>query len=213
MAIKTDVLDLAERVFSLKLPFTREELKTAFKREAKKLHTDISGGDTKEDFIRMKEAYDVILSFDEFFRADFSSNLITIEGIPLSQLGLGLGPMKNGRDCERCARKGYEEKRVPIYESVPCVMCYERGVPCRPCQGTGKFTQARSKKVVTCRVCDGTKYVMRKAHCYFCGGTSYRQIPTERFRTVYHKCFECGGSGEIELFNPVLPKGRLYSSK
>jgi len=218
MAIREDVVFLAERVFSLQPPFSRDELKTAFRREAKKLHTDTSGKDTKEDFIKMKEAYDVILSFDDFFinGASPAGVLVTTDGTPLSELGLGLGPMKNGADCPRCTHKGYEEDRIPgSYSSHRCTDCIygfvEVEIPCKPCGGTGKFTQRRSGRIVTCRVCHGTKSVLREQICPKCRGTQWFSVKVGGERVIYYRCFKCGGSGEIELFNPVLPKGRLFS--
>lgn len=149
------IVDIAERYakdfFGLTLPIRAADLKSAFKAAAKKFHTDTSGSDcTKEQFIKMKDAYDFLVKLEGMKFVYYNetqidgSNLVTTDGIPLSQLGLGLGPMKNGRDCEHCKHQGYIEFRTAI-----------------------------------------TK------------------------RLSYVRCHQCSGTGEIELFSPLLPKGRL----
>ena len=221
---------LAERYarehFNLSLPFTSDELKTAFRRKAKELHTDTSGDEsTKEKFIAMKNAYDFLVKLEgmEFVygtrgQSNGSVRFETSDGTPLYELGLGLGPMRNGRDCERCDHKGYTEvnDHFSYLDNEYCWKCDTRGcvlssAVCHPCRGTGKFQQLRGRIVVTCRVCDGSGIKSNVYQiCPDCHGSKRINKP-QRKRFV--KCYECKGTGEIELFNSVLPKGRMVDNK
>lgn len=39
-----------------------------------------------------------------------------------------------------------------------------------------------------------------------CHGTGLIEGPR---RTIYHRCVKCNGTGEVEMFNPVIIKGSL----
>lgn len=154
-----DAVRMAEVCFGLALPTTLDELKKAFRKKAKQLHSDVGGSDA--GFIKLKQAYDALLAAAGYLSGVFEGEnaareLTTAEGHPLSGLGLGLGSMKNGRDCSRCQRKGYTEERG--IEWKVCEHCDEFGmvsnkvpqmVPCRPCAASGKFT-LKSGRVVEC---------------------------------------------------------------
>lgn len=222
---------LAERYarehFGLSLPLTSEDLKSAFRRRAKELHTDTSGDErTKFQFIAMKDAYDFLVKLDgmEFVYGEKGSNsgnvsVATIDGTPLYELGLGLGPMRNGRDCERCNHRGYTEEQDSygfLHFDSYCYNCDSSGrvltrETCRACKGTGKFKQERSGHVVTCRVCSGVGKHPRNmtySACPECEGKGRKE---QEKKTRFAKCYECSGTGEIELFSPLLPKGRLIN--
>jgi DnaJ-class molecular chaperone len=209
----------AREHFNLSLPITSDELKSAFRRRAKELHTDTSGDNgTKDKFIAMKDAYDFLVKLEgmKFVYGEKSVEgqtirLVTTDGTPLYELGLGLGPMKNGRDCERCEHKGYTEERNFVGQHV-CYNCNWDGrvmdeIPCKPCNGTGKFTQGRSGRVVPCRVCHGRGEKLGYKLCPQCHGSKY----IGEGKVYYVKCYECNGTGEIELFSPLFPKGRMIN--
>lgn len=48
--------------------------------------------------------------------------------------------------------------------------------------------------------------------CTMCEGRGYSQ---DRWyeKITYYTCFKCNGTGEVEMFNPVLPKWRLGRTK
>lgn len=216
--INASTVAIAERYakehFDLSLPLKADELKSAFRAAAKRLHTDTSGDErTKNKFIEMKSAYDFLVKLDgmDFVygeRAMEGGRLETTDGTPLYELGLGLGPMRNGRDCERCQHKGYTEGES--FENY-CFDCSPRGLvldgrPCGPCKGTGHFTQ-RNGRVVQCRVCHGRGERFGWHTCPKCNGTKH----VGKNKVRYVKCYECNGTGEIELFSPLLPKGRIIN--
>lgn len=213
----------AREHFNLSLPLTSDELKSAFRRRAKELHTDTSGDqNTKDKFVVMKAAYDFLVKLEgmrfvygEKTEGEETIRLVTTDGILLYELGLGLGPMKNGRDCDRCQHKGYtEEQDFSSYFNNWCWNCDSTGRVrtsgrCNPCDGTGKFKQHRSGRVVTCRVCMGSGGNPNTYQtCSVCGGKGRKEQPK---KVRYAKCYECNGTGEIELFSPLLPKGRIIS--
>jgi DnaJ-class molecular chaperone len=185
-------------------------LKKAFRAAAKKTHSDLTQKDTDGEFIKVKACYDALVNVAETDGAvpEGSVSLgMTTDGTPLFELGLGLGPMKNGRDCSRCDHKGYtEEKGI---EWSFCNACRGTGevpleVPCRYCR-KGKFRQ-KSGQVVDCNACRGTGKFKTTQQCWCAVGSGFRRSA----KTTYRKCYECKGTGEIEILNPVIPKGRLF---
>lgn len=101
--------------------------------------------------MEVKAAYDRLISVADFMK-DTIDREVSIDGVLMSQFGLGLGPRINGRDCEDCGRKGFHEHIRPQVKACPTCrgIGYGYAKICRPCNGTGKFTQAKSKRVVDC---------------------------------------------------------------
>ncbi len=134
----------------------------------------------------------------------------TLDGTKISTLGKGLPSGVIGTPCPVCDKKGYIVNIRPVMTA--CTACNGRGVlprilTCRPCGGSGRFTQRRTKKVVKCRVCWGEgKFPHQNLtdSCKTCGG--YQAVPVEgEFVTDYIKCSACEGIGEIkEKFNPLF---------
>ncbi|MBI4090476.1 MAG: hypothetical protein HY422_00460 [Candidatus Komeilibacteria bacterium] len=211
-----DPHELAQKYFHLTLPTTSDDLKSAYRAAAKKLHTDLSGADTKSVFIAMKEAYDYLVSLNGssgvLSEGSSCRELTTVDGTPLSELGLGLESTVNGIDCPACLHKGYTVTYGIGYRV--CTECDEYGTQpctfaCKSCKGTGRFKQ-RLGRVVACRTCQGSgtfKHPYSSRPCRVCGGTKTCLTKTEQAN--YHKCWECHGKGEVPMWNPVLPKGRL----
>jgi DnaJ family protein A protein 2 len=222
--ISSELISLARIHFDVELPTSSVELKKAYRRACIKLHPDV-GGDEIE-FKEMQKAYDRITDMGSIY-AVFSEEKEyaedeqkTTNGVLLKDLGLGLGPNVNGKDCPTCGHKGYIEH----YDHTgyyPCSRCYGTGAvyrqhpTCRACKGTGKFKQARSGRVVECRVCKGSGVwnPRREAStqrgwsiCAVCGGTGMRKS-TEKAH--YSVCYTCSGTGEIPCWNPVILKGAL----
>ncbi len=219
--------ELASKHFGLSLPFTIKQLKSAYRRRSLELHPDKTGG-SDEPFKEMKQGYEYLVSLEEvpeiFVNEDmnsreagfgFSSSRIalTYDGIPLSQLGLGLGQFKNGVDCPECGHDGFVlfHQNVEIPEKL-CANCggegfTKRTVTCHRCQGRGRVSQRGSRRSTTCLDCFGsgryTNYDISR--CTLCSGNWQRSTT----RLAYRVCTQCKGSGEIPIYNPVIPKGRL----
>jgi len=238
-------------IFRLHPPCSITDLKTAF-REMVKLHHPDHGG-KPEDFILIKKAYD-FLKDDSSIINDDRTIITTINGHKLEDLGLGLGPTRNGITCEECKGKGYRQKyelrrKACSYcegtgyepQSFVCQACSGTGIfdKCYPCKGTGKINDNICRKCngtgkgspVPCRICDGSGKTKpekveseiwntwggmfdlfgkkRQLHklCRHCLGSGQ----TEKIEEIhqFETCYLCKGTGEIEILNPVLPKGRL----
>lgn len=203
---------LANHFFQMQLPTTPDEFKHFFRKACKRLHTDVSGKDTHDDFIRMKSFYENLCLQNPdwlFAGSRQSKTLKTNQGIPLSELGLGLEPNKNGRDCEGCNHKGYTEHQLSGWKSCPdCLMGYSYNQTCSNCRGTGKFG-IKGKGLVTCSVCkgEGKNVSYFPQICRRCKGVGGQVIAKPEIE--YLMCCTCKGTGEIEIHNPVIPKGRL----
>jgi DnaJ-class molecular chaperone len=213
---------LAEKYFDLALPCALEELKKSWRRKVKEAHSDAGGTDAL--FVELKQAYDNLVAQEGnplIFSGANGGIEITQEGIPLSQLGLGLGATVNSVDCSRCRHKGYTTKIIEECSTCEGVGSYP---PCWSCGGSGKFKQRRAGRIVTCRTCGGSG--KRKGHhspsrnsfyndllarlepqitCHDCHGSGKAKNP----QIEHRRCGECHGTGEIRIYNPVIPKGRL----
>ena len=210
----------AQQFFGLGLPCSLQDLRMAFRKEAKRLHTDTSGADTMAAFVVMKEAYNFIVGLKETTAGVFTENgngtskfAATVEGIPLSELGLGLGPTTNGKDCPACEHKGYTQDYGRAF--AICDNCDEwntvpRTYACRYCKGTGRFVQQRSRREVSCRACGGSgkfTHPRQRQLCPHCMGT--KTVWGKAETVFYRRCWKCNGTGEIRIFNPVIIKGSL----
>lgn len=207
---------LAKQHFGIDLPCQPEDLKSCYRQACRKLHPDVGGNE--DAFKEMQQAYETLVSFQGKGHNVFTNGddeiLKTVDGFLLSELGQGLGPTTNGKDCPDCEHKGYQKKAGRSW--IFCDKCdmygfaSEEGI-CRACSGSGKFTQARSKRVVTCLRCNGTgKWVnpFRKMLCPYCHGSKTIWDGDET-KVYYVKCSACNGTGEIPIWNPVIPKGAL----
>jgi len=192
----------AWRFFNRPLPMTHDELKSCFRAACKRLHTDTSGSNTKEEFIQMKLFYEELQSKPWAF-TDNSVPCQTTGGDFLSELGLGLG-MKNGRDCAACNHKGYTEEKLSGWQR--CTWCdygWSYSQPCLRCQGTGNGPKQVSKACPSCKG-NGIHLFSRVVKCRMCDGSGGKNVPLGT--VVYHTCYQCKGAGEIEIYNPVIPK-------
>ena len=204
-------------------PIKQDDLKKAYREASLRLHPDRNSGskESEEKFKEMQATYDLLYELQEIHGGiilngdkNYSDPFCTVDGTPLVLLGKGLGPTTNGRDCEGCNHKGYRA----IYQEglIPCMVCDENGkvpqeYPCRNCKGTGIYTYPSGAEEV-CYKCKGTKKFVHPTHkktCAICYGSKihYGEIEHgKRFVT----CGNCGGSGEIEILNPLMLKGALF---
>lgn len=218
-----DVASLMQHHFELTPPVMETDLKSAFRKKCKELHPDIRGD--PEDFKRMKEAYDVIISFSDnptLFHKNGDSgknyrDMRTVDGVSIDKLGLGLGPLKNGYPCPECHGKGWYKNSFRSYERAECPKCYgervvsSQEVTCNRCNGSGKFFKD-GKEVSFCYRCNGTGKVtlkFRPRACDLCFGRGWVHSSSETESAFYYRCLKCEGTGELEVFNPVLPKNRV----
>lgn len=211
----------AEEHFGIIFPTTLDKFKKAFKKRCFELRAD--RGENKIEFGQMKEVYDKIVTLQEVSDIFIGNNgagkiTTTIEGLLLSELGLGLGMNVNANDCSECTGNGYTEylgRRWTV-----CNNCDEDGFVksefiCRDCKGSGKFRQRRTKEVVNCKRCSGTgkfKHPHLVNLCLKCRG-SKTLWSKDKESVLYRLCWKCKGAGEIKIWNPVLPKGLILLRK
>ncbi len=209
------VVQLIEKHFKLSVPFSLENLTSCFRKACKKCHPDL-GGDA-EIFKVISSLYSHVLENKLRFSYLFTDHitvigLVTTQGDLLDDLGKGLGQMVNGSKCASCDHKGYTENCAQAWSK--CISCEGRGriiykQNCLSCSGSGKFTQARSRRIVNCLTCHGSGFTNRPGInlCFKCWGSG--ELPSKGMIVSYNTCYACKGSGETRMFNPVLRKGVL----
>lgn len=229
----TYTIEEASKILRIKLPTTVNALKSAFRRRSREVHPDHSVAvDAKEQFQELSAAYEYVQtrldwSMGEEYEGPSASSFCD-DGTPLSTLGQGLGPTTNGRPCEGCDSKGFTSYSA---WGVDCPDCRTslRGVKyrCRRCGGDGTFKRD-GKAVGQCRGCSGSGWIPERQkapsdrfgvfggfhaepvnRCTTCRGRG--KINDPRGRVTHVKCYHCKGTGEILVFNPVIPKGLLSS--
>lgn len=190
-------------------------LRLAYKARVRQVHPDL-GGDN-DQFIDVQSAYEILA--DQVVHR-LKKTAMTIEGYPLTDLGKGLsdanGKPLNGKACQACQGKGYSEYTRTTY----CRSCrpkhsmigdhlgYE--YRCQWCEGSGETTLGDGHQASTsmpCIHCDGVGWHFsynKRNSCSVCHGS--QRIPVGHECSI---CARCGGTGEIEVWNPVLPKHRL----
>ncbi len=233
---------IAKNIFGVSLPITLDELRTAYRVTAKRLHPDQNDSpDATTEFQHMQEAYVKLTKCSAAFSEKTMKMLDsrTLEGAKLSTLGMGLGPLVNVRDCPSCDHKGY----TVTFERAraTCNDCNGTGLPstdtaCRECKGTGKFT-LKSNRIVDCRRCVGSGRVKAKPTnrnngaygglygglygeyaslfgfgCKSCQGAGWKYI-ADHEQPIYSTCKQCRGSGEERIFNPVIRRGALNGKR
>lgn len=202
---------LANKYLDITLPTSKAYLKRVYRYKCLKLHPDKGGNE--EYFKDFQNAFETLLYSKSNVVFDGSEIVKeTADGTPITELGLGIGYNKNGIECNICKGNGYEISYNVLYKVCNnCLMGYvPKTYPCRACNGTGLFVQARSKKTVPCKRCCGTglwEHPSLTKPCPKCCGTM--TIHDESKIVNYIKCYKCKGTGEIEMFNPVLRKGLL----
>jgi DnaJ-class molecular chaperone len=215
----------AASILGVKLPTTMNVVKTAFRRMSRLEHPDVSKHQkAHERFLQIQEAYACLqkVAAEDTVIEKVTENDKTEEGILLKDLGLGLGPTTNGRPCGDCGGKGFTSYSC---EKEVCPDCRRVNVMvfsfwfdptgifeyrCRKCKGTGSFSKGE-KVIGTCFNCNGKGWhrVNRRDrnNCQTCKGRM--EIDNPNGAKKHLRCTTCKGTGEILVFNPVLPKGLL----
>lgn len=233
MRQQTFTIEDASKILRIDLPTTGNALKSAFRRRSREVHPDHSVAvDAKEQFQLLSAAYEYAqvqpswLIQIEGAQAEIAA--VCDDGTPLVDLGKGLGPTTNGRPCDGCGSKGFTSYTAG---EVPCSDCRstfggEVSYRCRRCGGDGTFKR-NGRNVGQCNGCRGSGWIRetrRERHaglfgfhfgvqnrCVTCKGRGTVKDP--RGRVIYNKCDRCKGTGEILVFNPVIPKGLLGSRR
>lgn len=180
------------KILGLTYPFTKGELKHNFRQLVLVHHPDKGG--TEENFIRIKDAYDILLSMGLEDTEEKEVNIVrTMEGDLVSELGKGLSDTINGTKCRECLGSGHYILVRTIYSvKHRCINCNGMGFVNRKGGGISIFNILFGS--IICPVCHGS------------GG-----IEDVTNVKMNHTCFKCKGTGEIEIDNPALPKNRVFN--
>lgn len=222
-----EATQLLREIFNLQVPVAFAVVKRTYRMLSKKTHPDATGG-SDESFKALNNAFeqlsDLYVQQSHIFDATENKEdaegiqlpTVTTDGTPLTDLGKGVKFQENGIECDGCGGKGYNLQAVLGYRMKTCPDCLGQGrVPkeytCNACGGSGKFTQAKSRKVVDCRRCNGSgkfKHPRHETFCRRCFG--YGRVQDDKpNHYVAIKCYKCGGVGETIILNPVLRNGAL----
>lgn len=191
-------------ILRISLPIDEAGLKSAFRRRSHETHPDRGG--TSDAFIAVNKAYELLKSL-------VGSSLIfvhettgtTVTGETLSELGKGFPITESAKPCESCRGAGYITLTV---SGGDCKACMGQGTytritrhcdcisqwpirRCYRCNGTGSYIWLQLKRPFRCVPCDGTGFSSKVA------------------RHRHALCRTCQGIGEVRMWNPVIPRGRL----
>ena len=221
---KEDALKNAVSLLGVTFPIDAQEFKTAYRRACFIYHPDRKG--SEEQFKKIQEIYQLVKNDSSLIHTSNDENAQLADGIPISSLGMGLGPTTNGIDCKECETRGYTISFEQGWGECPtCGGTGQKSSPCRACKGTGKF-KLRNGREVECRDCKGSRRFTQKPrvnrlfnpfgfysdYCSQCRGNG-RVIVDNKFKPHYSRCCRCEGAGEIPIYNPVIPKGSLGFKK
>ncbi len=220
-------IQILAEVFGLPVPISFDTVKKKYRELSKKYHPDVgeNGGD-EERFKELGQGYEVLSDlfvarshiFDDEAKVTNSNDFFpthTTDGIPLYDLGKGVGFRENGVSCDHCDGKGYNLEENIFSSLTNCPDCKGNRIkpkefPCNACKGSGKFTQAKSGNIVDCRKCSGSgtfKHPHLTQRCSTCAGFGhvYNKTHTKTFQAF--TCSECLGKGQVVIMNPVIPNG------
>ena len=174
------VVQVLGAYFKCEFPMPEQDFMQLIKSAKQQAHPD-KGGDM-EEFQQLMEITSMLHSWVFLFQSSANSPHCCTDGTLLTELGHGVGPNRNGVACRECDGYGYRTQEVP--QTKWCFVC----------KGAGSVIRTNFK---------GVQYVR---DCYVCNGTG---VVDDGVRVKHHKCWACKGVGEKEIFNPVLPKGRI----
>jgi len=215
---------------------SKEDIKKAYKKLAKKYHPDISKeADAEKKFKDINEAAGVLLDdekkqrYDQYGSADgpqgfggfsggggfnpqdFGINLDDI----FEQFGFGgfggSGFNTRGSRSQKDTRV-FEEIEISleeVYFGVEKEIPITRDVKCETCHGKGAENQ---KDISTCSNCEGSGYVIELQRSILGSIRTQRQCPKcnglgEEIKNPCHSCKGSGTSNKKEKFEIKIPKG------
>ena len=184
---------------------TEDDIKKAFRKQARKLHPDVNKSpNAEEEFKELNEAYDVLsdpqkrsaydrfgTDFDDIFGGGFGG-MGDIFSSFFSGMGGSSQTRREGRDMGVGLRLTLEEVATGVKKEI----VYDRLAPCQDCNGTGL---GEGGKEVSCPECGGSGRVVSvqrtflgdmrtTSTCGSCGGTG---------RSIDNPCPECEGQGRV----------------
>lgn len=224
MKIESFTIAAASHILRVELPTTMNALKSAFRRRSREVHPDHSVAvDATKQFQALSAAYEFAQTQSSWLLATegeaVNGNLLCDDGTPLADLGKGLGPLKNGRPCDGCGSKGFTSYSVARTPCGDCRVEFGRvSYRCQRCGGDGVFKR-NGRSVGQCNGCRGNGWIaeLRRtpsffgSRCVTCKGAG--DVPNPQGRQTHVKCYHCKGTGELLVFNPVIPKGLLGSRR
>lgn len=199
---------------------TEEEIKKAFRRQARELHPDVNKAeDAEEQFKELNEAYDVLSDANKRAQYDRFGTIPGASGggysggggyVDLEDLfggGFGMGDIfssffgggggrstirKEGRDMGVGLRLTLEEAAVGAKKEI----VYDRLAPCPDCGGSGL---GEDGKEITCPDCNGKGRVVTVQHTFLgdmqTATTCHNCNGTGK--TIDKPCPECEGQGRV----------------
>ena len=199
---------------------TDDEIKKAFRKQARKLHPDVNKSpNAEEEFKELNEAYDVLsdpnkrayydrtgtapgtaggpgygtgyVDFEDIFGGGFGG-MGDIFSSFFSGMGGGSTARREGRDMGVGLRLTLEEVATGARKEI----VYDRLAPCPDCDGTGL---GAGGKVVTCPECNGSGRVYSVQRTFL--GDMRTTATCGRCggtgQTIENPCAECEGQGRI----------------
>lgn len=179
----------ALKILSISHPFTKAKVLKQFRSWVKEIHPDTGRTDggfyftDMDDLVKAKELLLKLASEDE------NTGILTLRtssGELLSELGNGLPNNKSGMTCTYCIGNGYNKRVMPRW--VKCNVCNSRN----DFMKYGSYSVFDPLGLISCRKCHGLG-----------------EVKSAKYDIIYGKCSYCKGTGEIEVFNPLIPKMRL----
>lgn len=181
---------------------TKEEIKKAYKRLAKKYHPDLHKGDKQKEakFKEINEAYKVLsddkkrANYDRFGNADFSQDFAGFSGFSGFSEGFDFGDIFEGIfGGVAGAAGGFSRRRgndlvthlkitlEDAYHGTEKTIILNKQEICSRCKGTGAYSDS---DIVTCSDCHGSGHIRRT-----------RRTPFGMFSTTT-TCSKCSGIGK-----------------
>ncbi|MBW2981829.1 molecular chaperone DnaJ [Candidatus Woesearchaeota archaeon] len=210
---------------------TKEEIKKAYKKLAKKYHPDLNKDDPNaaDKFKEINEAAAVLADdekrsqYDQFGTAegftgagggagfnfeDIFSQGFDFDSIFDSFFGGGLGGIFGGRRRKRGSRPGADlryDMEITLEEAADGTkktIKIPHAVKCPECKGTGAESE---DDIVECSECDGSGFVRRTQRTPFGLFSTQSSCPKCRGQgtIIKAKCPECSGRGKIQKTSEI----------
>ena len=199
---------------------TDDDIKKAFRKQARKLHPDVNKSpNAEEEFKELNEAYDVLsdpnkrayydrtgstpgaasgggygsgyVDFEDIFGGGFGG-MGDIFSSFFSGMGGGASVRREGRDMGVGLRLKLEEVATGAKKEI----IYDRLAPCQDCDGTGL---GEGGSVVTCPQCKGSGrvYTVQRTFLGDMRTTSTCDVCGGTGQTIQNPCPECEGQGRV----------------
>jgi DnaJ-class molecular chaperone len=185
-------------------PFSETILKSAYREKAKQYHPDLNNGNEKAAaiFRKIKESYEALQPLSMCVTEEERS----FEEVKQNKAKEDIFAVYD--KCSHCHGTGIVTQQRTDWNSFSERVCPSCMRKCNKCDN-GKFTLKSGRKV-NCLKCGGEGIILvYKEYCYTC--MNKRKIISYELKEYKKLCSYCKGTGKIELdlFNPVIPKGAV----